>query len=72
MGRVVGCSVHLGTQVEPRRRRFFVHRNDAERFVAQHTTTPIPIGEPCERKAEIPYTVERFRPLGTNPSDRRR
>jgi len=66
MGRVVGYFVYLGTQAELRKQRFFVHRNDAERFVAQHATTPVPIGEPCERKAEIPYALERLRPLGMN------
>ena len=69
-GRVVGYSVYLGTQGELRRqRRFFVHRDDAERFVAKHTATPIPIGELWERKAEILYALERLRPFGTNLTD---
>jgi site-specific recombinase XerD len=37
--------------------------------VAQRTTTPIPIGELWERKAEILYALERLRPLGTNLTD---
>ncbi|MGA2693153.1 MAG: site-specific integrase [Opitutaceae bacterium] len=62
--------MYLGTQGELRRqRRFFVRREDAERFVAKHTTTPIPIGELWERRAEILYAFERLRPLGTNLTD---
>jgi hypothetical protein len=52
-----------------RQRRFFVQRDDAERFVAKHTTTPIPIGELWGRKAEILYALERLRPFGTNLTD---
>lgn len=37
--------------------------------MAQRTTTPIPIGELWERKAEILYALERLRPLGTNLTD---
>ena len=68
--RVVGYSVYLGSQGELRRQRlFFVHRDDAGKFVAQRTTTPIPIGELWERKAEILYALERLRPFGTNLTD---
>ena len=37
--------------------------------MAQRTTTPIPIGELWERKAEILYALERLRPFGTNLTD---
>ena len=37
--------------------------------MAQHTTTPVPIGELWERKAEILYSLERLRPAGTNLAD---
>jgi site-specific recombinase XerD len=66
-GNIVGYSVYLGTEgVQRRQRRFFVHRSDAEKFVAQKTTTPVPVGELWERKAEILYSLERLRPVGTN------
>ena len=69
-GNIVGYSVYLGTEGDQRRqRRFFVQRSDAEKFVAQRTSTPIPIGELWERKAEILYNLERLRPIGTNLTD---
>ena len=69
-GKIVGYSVYLGTEGDQRRqRRFFVHRSDAEKFVAQKTTTPVPVGELWERKAEILYSLERLRPIGTNLAD---
>ncbi len=69
-GKVVGYSVYLGSEGGQRRqRRFFVHRYDAEKFVAQQTTTPVPVGELWERKAEILYALERLRPIGTNLAD---
>lgn len=62
--------MYLGTEGDQRRqRRFFVHRSDAEKFVAQKTTTPVPVGELWERKAEILYSLERLRPIGTNLAD---
>ncbi len=62
--------MYLGTEGNQRRqRRFFVHRSDAEKFVSQRTTTPVPIGELWERKSEILYSLERLRPIGTNLAD---
>ncbi len=53
-GNIVGFSVYFGTEGDQRRqRKFFVHRSEAEKFVAQQTTTPVPVVELWERKAEI-------------------
>jgi hypothetical protein len=69
-GKIVGYSVYLGSVGAKRRvRRFFPQRRAAERFLAQQTTTPVPVGELWERKAELLYTLERLRPLGTNLHD---
>ena len=69
-GKIVGYSVYLGSVGNERRaRRFFPQRRAAERFLAQQTTTPVPVGELWERKAELLYAMERLRPLGTNLAD---
>lgn len=69
-GKIVGYSVYLGSVGNERRaRRFFPQRRAAERFLAQQTTTPVPVGELWERKAEILYSLERLRPVGTNLAD---
>lgn len=69
-GKIVGYSVYLGSVGNERRaRRFFPQRRAAERFLAQQTTTPVPVGELWERKAEILYSLERLRPIGTNLAD---
>jgi site-specific recombinase XerD len=69
-GNIVGYSVYLGTEGNERRvRKFFPKLHDAEKFVAQKTTTPVPVGELWERKAEILYSLERLRPIGTNLAD---
>lgn len=44
-GKIVGYSVYLGSVGNERRvRRFFPQRRAAERFLAQQTTTPVPVG----------------------------
>jgi site-specific recombinase XerD len=69
-GKIVGYSVYLGSVGnEHRVRRFFPQRRAAERFLAQQTTTPVPVGELWERKAELLYALERLRPLNTNLHD---
>ena len=69
-GLVVGYSVYLGVDEHGRKvRRFFNDRLDGERFVTQRNTTPLPIGELWERKAEILYNLERLRPVGTSLTD---
>jgi hypothetical protein len=59
-GKIVGYSVYVGSVGTERRvRRFFPKQKDAEKFLAQQTTTPVPAGEPWERKAELTYAIER-------------
>jgi site-specific recombinase XerD len=69
-GIVVGYSLYLGTNGDGRRqRRFFRELKDAERFQEERDTTPIPVGELWERKAEILYNLERLRHVSTSLSD---
>ena len=61
-GVVVGYSVYLGKQGDQRRqRRFFVNRSDAEKFVEERDTSPLPIGELWERRTEILFNLDRLR-----------
>ena len=47
---VVGYSVYLGVDGEGRKQqRFFRHRSDAEKFLAERNQTSLPIGELRER-----------------------
>jgi integrase len=67
---VVGYSVYLGRQGDqPRQRRFFVDRSEAEKFIQEQDTTPIPLGELWERKAEILYNLERLRVVKSSLTD---
>lgn len=69
-GIVVGYSVHLGTEGAVRRqRRFFRHRLDAEKFIEKRNSSPLPIGELWERRAEILYDLERLRTEKTSLTD---
>lgn len=69
-GVVVGYSVYLGKQGDQRRqRRYFVNRSDAERFLSEKDTTPLPIGELWERRTEILYNLDRLRPTKSSLTD---
>lgn len=69
-GIIVGYSVYLGVDGEGRRiRRFFPERTIAEQYLSERNTTPIPVGELWDRKAEVLYSFERLRPLGISLTD---
>jgi hypothetical protein len=52
-GNIVGYSVYLGTEGNERRvRKFFPKLDDAEKFVSQKTTSPVPVGELWEKRME--------------------
>jgi integrase len=69
-GIVVGYSVYLGKQGDQlRKRRFFVNRSDAEKFVEERNQTPLPIGELWERRTEILFNLERLRSVKSSLTD---
>ncbi len=69
-GVVVGYSVYLGKQGDQRRqRRFFVNRLDAEKFVEERETSPLPIGELWERRTEILFNLDRLRNVKSSLTD---
>ena len=69
-GAIHGYTVYLGVNGTGNRlRKFFPDLTDAQRYLGQHDTTPVPVGELWERKAEILYSLERLRPIGTNLAD---
>lgn len=69
-GRVVGYSLYLGRVGETRRqRRFFRHRSDAEKFLADVTQTSLPVGELWDRRTEILYNLDRLRNVPTSLTD---
>ena len=69
-GIVVGYSVYLGSDGDVRRqRRFFRHRSDAEKFMMERNTSPLPVGELWERRAELLYNLERLRSVKSSLTD---
>ena len=69
-GRVVGYSVYYGTEGDqPRQRKFFVRRSDAEKFIAGRTQSPVPVGELWEKRMEILYNLDRLRSVETTLTD---
>lgn len=69
-GVVHGYTVYLGVnEAGDRVRKFFPDLADAKRYLDQHDTTPLPIGELWDRRTEILYNLDRLRPTGTSLTD---
>lgn len=67
---MVGYSVYLGKEGDQlRQRRFFVNRSEAEKFVEERNTTPLPIGELWDRRTEILFNLERLRSVKSSLTD---
>jgi site-specific recombinase XerD len=69
-GNIVGYSVYLGTEGDERRvRKFFPKLPDAEKFIAERTQSPVPVGELWEKRMEILYNLDRLRSVETTLTD---
>jgi hypothetical protein len=65
-GTVVSYSLYLGVGGEGRKqRRFFRHRSDAEKFLAERNQISLPVGELWERRTRILYDPDQLRHLPT-------